>query len=200
MDIYKDLLNRGSGRWRDRIYNQIHFSYVARIYSVGHKLEMQRLKDEGETTAIYAVRTTAGQERNGANLIEAKARSQNLPIKAILASENIKGYIFIEATEPHVVDEAIAGIKHIKSRVPGKLGIKDIEHYLVKKPVIEELDLGDIIEIIGGPFKGMRAKITRVDRIKKEVTLELLEAAFTLPITARVDYVKLIEKGVKEEK
>ena len=160
---------------------------------------MLKLKENEEITSIYAVRTTAGQEKNGANLIETKARSQHLPIKAILASETIKGYIFIEAAGPHIVDEAIAGIKHVKSRVPGKLGLKDIEHYLVKKPVIEELDLGDLVEIIGGPFKGMRAKITRVDKVKKEVTLELLEAAFTLPITARADYVKLIEKGEKEE-
>jgi transcriptional antiterminator NusG len=41
----------------------------------------------------------------------------------------------------------------------------------------------------------MRAKITRIDKPKGEVTLELLEATFTLPITVHSDYVKLVEKG-----
>jgi transcriptional antiterminator NusG len=53
--------------------------------------------------------------------------------------------------------------------------------------------------VIGGPFKGMRAKITRIDKAKAEVTLELLEATFTLPITVHADYVKLIEKAKKGE-
>jgi len=40
----------------------------------------------------------------------------------------------------------------------------------------------------------MRAKITRIDKAKAEVTLELLEASFTLPITVNSDYVKIVEK------
>ena len=45
----------------------------------------------------------------------------------------------------------------------------------------------------------MRAKITRVDKTKEEVTLELMEATFTLPITVHADYVKLVEKTKKVE-
>jgi transcriptional antiterminator NusG len=44
----------------------------------------------------------------------------------------------------------------------------------------------------------MKAKITRIDTTKEEITLELLEATFTLPITVHADYVKLIEKAKKE--
>jgi transcriptional antiterminator NusG len=62
--------------------------------------------------------------------------------------------------------------------------------------MIEELDIGDIVEVVSGPFKGMRAKITRVDQTKEEVVLELLEATFTLPITVHADYVKVVEKGL----
>jgi transcriptional antiterminator NusG len=54
------------------------------------------------------------------------------------------------------------------------------------------------VEVTGGPFKGMRAKITRVDKSKEEVTLELLEATFTLPITVHSDYVRLVEKAEGE--
>ena len=150
------------------------------------------------STAIFAVRTTAGQEKNVANLVEAKVKMNELHIKAVLVPELLKGYIFIEADGPHSVEKAITGVRHIRSRVPGVVTFPEVERYIVAKPVIEELDEGDIVEIVGGPFKGMRAKITRVDRTKEEVTLELLEATFTLPITVHADYVKLVEKAKKE--
>ena len=156
------------------------------------------MKEEGKeriSTAIFAVRTTAGQEKNVAELIAARVETHQLPIKAILVPEMLKGYVFIEADGPHFIEEAIAGIKHMRSRVPGIVSFSDVERYIVIKPVVEELDTEDLVEIVGGPFKGMRAKITRVDRAKEEVTLELLEATFTLPITVHADYVKLVEKA-----
>ena len=149
------------------------------------------------SSAIFAVRTTAGQEKNVANLVAAKVKTSNLPIKAVLVPETLKGYVFIEAEGPHVVDEAIGGIKHVRSRVPGIVSFPEVERYIVAKPMIEELDVGDIVEVVSGPFKGMRAKITRVDETKEEVILELLEATFTLPITVHADYVKVVEKGEK---
>ncbi len=153
------------------------------------------MNEKVTNTSIYAVRTTAGQEKNVANMISIRVETQKLPIKAILVPDTVKGYIFMEAPGPHFVEEAIAGIKHVKSRVPGMVDFSEVVKYIVIKPVIEELGEGDLIEIIGGPFKGMRAKITRVDRTKGEVTLELLEATFTLPITVHADYVKLVEKA-----
>lgn len=149
---------------------------------------------------IFAIRTTAGQEKNVANLIAARVETDKLPIKAILVPETLKGYLFIEADGPHFVEEAIAGIKHARSRVPGVVDFSEVERYIVVKPVIEELSIDDLVEIVGGPFKGMKAKITRIDRTKEEVTLELLEATFTLPITVHADYVKLAEKAKKEGK
>jgi transcriptional antiterminator NusG len=151
------------------------------------------------STAVFAVRTTAGQEKNVANLIEAKAKMGEIPIKAVLVPEMLKGYVFIEADGPHSVEKAIAGVKHVRSRVPGIVTFQEVERYIVVKPVIEELDDEDLVEVVGGPFKGMRAKITRVDKAKEDVTLELLEATFTLPITVHADYVKLVEKAKKEE-
>ena len=148
---------------------------------------------------IFAVRTTAGQEKNVANLITVRAGSNYLPIKAILVPETLKGYIFVEADGPHFVEEAIIGLKHVRSRVPGMVDFSEVERYIIIKPVIEELDEEDIVEVVGGPFKGMRARITRIDRTKEEVTLELLEATFTMPITVHADYVKLVEKGQREK-
>jgi len=155
-------------------------------------------KSEESSTKIFAVKTTTGQERNVVKLITARIEMNNIPIKAILLPETLRGYVFIEAEGPHFVEEAIAGIRHVRSRVPGVVSFSEIERYIVRKPIIEELSENDIVEVTGGPFKGMRAKITRIDKTKAEVTLELLEATFTLPITVHSDYVKLVEKAKTE--
>jgi transcriptional antiterminator NusG len=152
-------------------------------------------KHEEYPTKIFAVKTTTGQERNVAKLIAARIKMNNISIKAILVPETLRGYVFVEAEGPHFVEEAITGIRHVRSRVPGVVTFSEIERYIVRKPIIEELSENDVVEVTGGPFKGMRAKITRIDRAKEEVTLELLEATFTLPITVHSDYVKLVEKA-----
>lgn len=153
--------------------------------------------EEKPATKIFAVRTTTGQERNVAKLVAGKIKMKEIPVKAILVPETLRGYLFIEADGPHLVEEAIAGVRHVRSRVPGVVNFSEVERYLVRKPIIEELSENDIVEVTGGPFKGMRAKITRVNKVKEEVTLELLEATFTLPITVHSDYVKLVEKSEK---
>jgi transcriptional antiterminator NusG len=146
------------------------------------------------STRIFAVSVTVGQEKNVAKIIMGRVEVNNVPIKAILIPENLKGYIFIEADGPHFVERAVANIKHVKSRVQGALPLSDIEKYILVKSAINELNINDIVEIVSGPFKGMRAKVTDIDRDREEVTVELLEASFTLPVTVHVDYVKIVSK------
>jgi transcriptional antiterminator NusG len=152
--------------------------------------------DEDQYSAkIFVVKTTTGQERNVARLITTKVKISKIPIIALLVPDTLRGYVFIEADGPHLVEEAIAGVRHVRSRIPGLVSFLEIERYLIRKPVLENLFEDDIVEITGGPFKGMRAKITRIDKSKGEVTLELLEATFTLPITVHSDYVKLVQRS-----
>jgi transcriptional antiterminator NusG len=152
--------------------------------------------DEDQYSAkIFVVKTTTGQERNVARLITTKVKISKIPIKALLVPDTLRGYVFIEADGPHLVEAAIAGVRHVRSRIPGLVSFSEIERYLIRKPVLENLFEDDVVEITGGPFKGMRAKITRIDKSKAEVTLELLEATFTLPITVHSDYVKLVQRS-----
>ncbi|MGC8850026.1 MAG: transcription elongation factor Spt5 [Candidatus Bathyarchaeia archaeon] len=144
---------------------------------------------------IFAVRTTTGQERTVANLLASRVAVRGLPVASVLVPEAVRGYIFVEAAGPHIVDEAISGLKHARGRTRGTVNIDDIEKFIVVKPVIEELAEGSVVEVVGGPFKGLRARITGVDRVKEEVTIELLEEGFAiLPITVHADYVKPVEK------
>jgi len=57
----------------------------------------------------------------------------------------------------------------------------------------------DTVEIISGPFKREQAKITRIDKQKEEVVVELLEAAVPIPITLKMDSVKVIRRESDEK-
>jgi transcriptional antiterminator NusG len=153
------------------------------------------LSETKPKTSLFAVKVTVGQERNVALMLSDKAQVEKLPIAAILAPAELKGYIIVETSTPHSAEELIRGIKHTRERVQGIIQPSEVDHYLETRPVVEGLEEGALVEVVAGPFKGMQAKVMRVDEAKEEVTIEILEASFTLPITVHADYVREI-KGV----
>jgi transcriptional antiterminator NusG len=154
------------------------------------------LSERTMRTSLYAVKVTNGQERTVAQMLSDKAKVEGLPIAAILAPSELKGYIIVEAERPHIVDELIRGMRHTRERVQGTISPEEVDHYIETRPVVEGLEEGVLVEVIAGPFKGMQARVVRVDVTKEEVTIEILEAAFTLPITVHADYVREL-KGVQ---
>ncbi|MGD2200077.1 MAG: transcription elongation factor Spt5 [Candidatus Bathyarchaeota archaeon] len=151
------------------------------------------MSEQKPRTQLYAVKVTMGQEKNVAKMLADKTRVEGIPIVAILSPVELRGYVIVEAAAPHAVDELIRGMRHTRSRVQGLVNPSEVEHYLETKSVVEGLEEGALVEVIAGPFKGMEAKIVRVDESKEEVTVEILEAAFTLPITVHADYVREVK-------
>ncbi|MHA1145757.1 MAG: transcription elongation factor Spt5 [Candidatus Helarchaeota archaeon] len=147
------------------------------------------------STTIFTVKTVVGQEKALINFVK------NPQIKAILVPETIKGYVFVEATGPQPVQELIARVPQLHGRlIQGKVTLDEIDVFLKSKKGTEGLDTGDIVEVISGPFRGEKAKVTRVDPNKDEVKLELFESqSFPIPIKVHADYVKLLEKGEQED-
>lgn len=139
---------------------------------------------------FFAIRTTGGQERVVANLLQTRANSKKLLIRSIIVLDSFKGYIIVEAPDSNVAYEALAGIRHVRGQIRGDLPFKDIEGYLVKKPVVSELSTNDTVEVIAGPFKSMKAKITRVDYEKQEATVVLLDSPYQIPVTVDANYLK----------
>jgi transcriptional antiterminator NusG len=63
--------------------------------------------------------------------------------------------------------------------------------------MVAELGENDVVEIVAGPFKSMRARITRIDTSKQEVTVILLDTPYQLPVTVDAAYLKVVEKAKK---
>jgi len=140
---------------------------------------------------LFAIRTTGGQEKVVMNLLEAKAKMNKVNIQSVLLVDNLKGYVVIEAIDPSDAYQAVEGVRHIRGQLRGELEFKDIEGYLIKKSTVSQLTVDNVVEITGGPFKGMKATITRIDVEKEEATVVLLDASYQLPVTVDANYLKL---------
>ena len=70
------------------------------------------------------------------------------------------------------------------------------------KPSVETISIqeGDIVEILSEPFKKEKAKVIRIDKQKEEVVVSLLGAVVPLPVTIKLDNVKVIRRESEEDK
>ena len=69
---------------------------------------------------------------------------------------------------------------------------------LEKKVEAINIEPGDIVEIITEPFKNEKAKVTRVDKQKGEIVVSLLGASVPIPVTVKIDNVKVIRRETQE--
>lgn len=139
---------------------------------------------------IYAVKTTASQERTVADMIINREEPE---IHAALAPDSLTSYVMVEADDDAVITRVLEDIPHARSMVPGKSDISEVEHFLSPKPDVEGIAEGDIVELIAGPFKGEKAQVQRIDEGKDQVTVELYEATVPIPVTVRGDQIRVLD-------
>lgn len=142
---------------------------------------------------ISTVRTTTGREGVVIDAVVTRIQSKKLPIKSVFFTEDLRGYVFIEGDGEHI-EAAVKSVPHIRGIVAHDVKLSEIEKFLVPEKREIKLDVGDVVEVIGGPFKGERAKITRVDTTKGEITVEMLEAPIPIPVTIPAASVRMHEK------
>jgi transcriptional antiterminator NusG len=145
---------------------------------------------------IYTLRTTSGREDIVMDMINSRVHAENLDVKAVIHPAELKGYIFIEGNTA-AIHKSLKGVMHTKGLIEKPVGIGDIQHFMETKT--DELKVGeeDVVEIMGGPFKGEKGKIKRVDKSKNEVTIELLEASIPIPVTIAMEFIKVIKRSAK---
>jgi transcriptional antiterminator NusG len=144
---------------------------------------------------IFPVRTTVGQEQLVVDILSSKISKEELNIYSIAMVPGIKGYILIEADNEITVRRGITDTPHVRGSgiVKSAVNINELSGLLESKPLMKTLQEGQQVEIISGPFKGEKAKITRVNQSKEEVTVELLEAAVKIPVTIKAENIKVTQ-------
>ncbi len=143
---------------------------------------------------IFALRTTSNREDQVLDFITSNINKKNLHIFSIIRPHGLRGYIFIEAENREIAEEAFHKVPYARGLLPKSVEYKEIEHMLEQVKVQVNIQKNDIVEIISGPFKREQAKVNRIDQTKEEVVVELLEAAVPIPITVKLDSVKVIRR------
>lgn len=147
---------------------------------------------------ILTIRTTSGRENAVIDSLASRIKARSLAIKSLVQTEELRGYVFIEAEDTDQIQEAIRGVPHIRGIIGKEVSIDEIDRFMVPEKQVIKVEIGDVVEIISGPFKGEKAKVTRFDEIKSEVTVELLEAAIPIPVTIPVATTRIHEKAKRE--
>ena len=149
-------------------------------------------------TKIFVVKTQVGQEENVANMFEKAAKRIDNKIVAVLAPKELRGYIFVEGYDIDIIKKLIRHMKYAKDVLEKDVKIEEIEHFLFPPSAVANIEEGMIVELVSGPFKGEKAKVTRIDDAKEEITVELLDSMVPIPITVRGEQVRVLKKKEDE--
>lgn len=154
---------------------------------------------------IVALKTTVGNEvpvsrdlvsrsqRDKEERLESNPAAVS-EVLAVMAPFEVKGYVFVETMHSDRIAYIARGIRGFKGIVQGDIDLEEIVHYLTPKPAVTGLEVGAFVELIDGPFKGEKAKITFIDSGKEEVTVQLIESMVPIPVTVKAEAIRMLER------
>jgi transcriptional antiterminator NusG len=148
---------------------------------------------------IFIIKVTTNKEERAMELVSERAEKKALNVFSVIRPHGLRGYIILEAADRESAEEAVFNLPYIKGIIGKTLIYEEIRAMLEPKAEDLRIEVGDIVEIIGQTFKGEKAKVTRVDKIKGEVVVSLLGASVPIPVTIKIDNVKVIRREGKEE-
>ena len=165
---------------------------------------------------LYIIKTAINSEQRVADEMYSRLHgsgsmvSLQNEIMSILHPPAMRGYVFVESSAQHHVEKLIgrsggrdpsarrginqSPLKNAKTVLPGEAPLEDILPYLEPKAVTSGIEVGCIVEVITGAFKGEKARITSVSESKEEVSMELYEQIIPMTLNMRGDHVRVIER------
>ena len=165
---------------------------------------------------LFIVKTAIGSEKRVADEMRARLMGSGSlsrilgNIFSILHPTGMRGYVMVESDALHHVEKLIGRsggrdpkarrglnqtpLKNAKTVLPGEAPLKDILPYLEPKAVTSGIEVGCIVEIVTGAFKGEKARVTSVSETKEEVSMELYEQPIPMTLKMRGDHVRVLER------
>ena len=150
---------------------------------------------------IFIIKVTTNKEEKAVDMISERIEKKELNVFSIAKPHGLRGYIFLEAEDRESAEESVFNLPYIKGIIGKTIGYEEIENMI--KPSMESISIqkDDIIEMIAEPFKKEKAKVVRIDKTKGEAVVTLLAAVVPIPVTVKLDNIKVIrrEKEEREE-
>ncbi|MEM4605484.1 MAG: transcription elongation factor Spt5 [Candidatus Pacearchaeota archaeon] len=154
-------------------------------------------KEENLESKIFVVKVGINKETKAFELISNRISSKKLEVYSLIRSHGLRGYLFIETKDKANAEEACFNLPYVKGILPKEVTYEEIKQMV--EPITTEINIekNDIVEIISEPFKKEQAKVIRVDKIKGEVVVSLLNAVIPLHVTVKIDNVRVIRREVE---
>ncbi|MFH1503031.1 MAG: transcription elongation factor Spt5 [Candidatus Diapherotrites archaeon] len=148
---------------------------------------------------MFIIKVTTNKEERAVDMISNRAEKKNLNVYSVLRPHGLRGYIFLEAEDRESAEEAVFNLPYVKGIIGKTIGYEEIKGMV--QPTVESVSIkeGDIVELIGSTLKGEKAKVLRIDKQKEEVVVSLFGAVVPLPLTVKIDNVKVIRREEEEE-
>ncbi len=148
---------------------------------------------------IFIVKVTTNKEDKVIEMISERVIKKSLNVFSVIKPHGMKGYIILEAVDKDSAEECAFNLPYVKGIIRKTVSYEEIKNML--EPKIEDFNIeeGDIVEMIGQTFKGEKAKVTRVDKAKGEVVVSLLGASVPIPVTVKIDNIKVIRREKDSE-
>lgn len=143
---------------------------------------------------IFIIKVTTNKEERAVDMISDRSRKKNLNVYSVLRPHGLRGYIFLESEDRDSAEEAVFNLPYVKGIIGKTIEYSEIQGMV--QPTIESVSIkeGDIVEMIGSTLKGEKAKVLRIDKQKEEVVVSLFGAVVPLPVTVKIDNIKVIRR------
>jgi len=164
------------------------------------KKEVAKEKPSREfNSLIFVVKVTTNKEDKALEMIADKVKKKKISIYAVTRPHGLRGYVFLESPDREHAEEAVFNLPYVKGIIGKTVKYDEIKQML--EPVASEVKIekNDIVEIISEPFKNEKAKVVRVDKAKEECIVSLLGAAVPIPVTVKLDNLRVIRREELEE-
>ncbi len=147
-----------------------------------------------ENKMIFIIKVTTNKEERAVDMIADRAKKKNLNVYSVLRPHGLRGYIFLESEDRDSAEEAVFNLPYVKGIIGKTIEYSEIQGMV--QPTIESVSIkeGDIVEMIGSTLKGEKAKVLRIDKQKEEVVVSLFGAVVPLPVTVKIDNIKVIRR------
>jgi len=148
---------------------------------------------------IFIIKVTTNKEERAVEMIADRIEKKNLNVFSVLRPHGLRGYVLLESEDRESAEEAVFNLPYVKGIIGKTISYDEIKSMV--EPSIETVLIkeGDIVEIIAEPFKKEKAKVLRIDKQKEEVVVSLLGAVVPLPVTIKLDNIKVVRRDEEEE-
>ena len=148
---------------------------------------------------IFIIKVTTNKEEKAVDMIADRAEKKHLNTYSVLRPHGLRGYVLLEAEDRESAEESAFNLPYVKGIIGKTIGYEEIKNMVEPSVFTISIKIGDIVEIIAEPFKKEKAKVLRIDKQKEEVVVSLLGAVVPLPVTIKLDNVRVIRREEGEE-